>query len=72
MKFYTKTGSFFEVRKVHTEQYRIFYCWETDYSRDEKWREKLVSSQENHKKANKMAKHFREFYDLGYSDGLDW
>ncbi|WP_088362647.1 hypothetical protein [Bacillus cereus] len=68
MKFYTKGDSYFEVRTVHSDLHRIFYCYKPSHNSN-KIMERMVSSQDNFKKATKAAKHFRDAYDIGFSDG---
>lgn len=73
MKFYTKSGSYFEVREVNSNLYRIFYCWEKNhFYYGQKKGEKMISSQDTRKKAYKIAQHFQKIYNMGYSDGTGW
>ncbi|MED2737037.1 hypothetical protein [Bacillus toyonensis] len=68
MKFYTQGDSYYEVRTVHSNLHRIFYCHKPRYGSD-KISERLVSSQDKFKKATKAAQHFRDAYNIGFSDG---
>ncbi len=74
MKFFTNSNSYFEVREVNPNLFRIFYCWTEGYSyHDKKQKEKMISSQDTHKKACKSAKHFKNIYNMGFYDGnSDW
>jgi hypothetical protein len=72
MKCYTSNSSFFEVRKVNSNLYRIFYCWESEFGSNKKNQEKMISSTDNLKKANKLANQFRQIFNMGYSEGIDW
>lgn len=72
MRYVTKSGSYFEIRKVNEELYRIFYCWEDGFGvgyGKKKIREELVTSVGNERKARKLVKQYVKIYNRGYYDG---
>ncbi|XIH10952.1 hypothetical protein C1N87_31525 (plasmid) [Priestia aryabhattai] len=62
MRLETRYGGYYEVRKVNSNQYEVFYCW----NYNQKKGERMITSKNTLKLARETARQIKKIYEMNY------